>query len=274
MIAGLGAIATPEPAPSLSGSGFRIVDRMDETAEASPMPRLSVEMLPDDPALRAWCERYAQDHGARIETDLSIVQRAMPKGRLLDVGATPPFLMSILSGAGREVLGVDVDPSRFGSAIESRGLDVRRCDIEREPLPFEDGSFTMSELARVLSAGGRLMVTTPNMRSARGIVSLVARGRSAFLCPDVFAEYEKLRTIGHMGHVREYTARDVTDLCARVGLSRVSTIYRRSARSSASERLLCTIVPTMRPYVTIIFERGGSMERAMSRRPHTERSNR
>jgi len=93
------------------------------------------------------------------------------------------------------------------------------------------------------------------MRSASGIIALVLRGQSAFLCPDIYAEYEKLQTIGHMGHVREYTPRDVISLAQHVGLAHRRTIYRAGARQSWAERLVTAACPPLRPYATFVFQR-------------------
>lgn len=250
---------------------------MASPSDLETIDRLAGEIRAESPELSEWLSAYAANHRNRLAEDLSIVRRELPTGRLLDVGAVPPFLMAALTESGREVAGVDVDPSRFATCVESLGLDLRKCDIEREALPFEDASFdglifnevfehlridlnfTMGELARVLRPGGRMVLSTPNMRSARGIIALLLRGRSAFLCPDVHEQYDKLRTIGHMGHVREYTRTDVTDLCEKLGFIYERVIWRNAARMSLPERALCAVEPALRPYMTIILVRAGTM---------------
>jgi len=237
--------------------------------------RNAERVVPDEASLCEWCAGYLRAHRERLAEDLAIIERELPSGRLLEIGSVPPLLTAALKESGREAVGVDIAPARFAGCIGELGLDVRACDIERDTLPFGDGEFTgvifnevfehlridlihtMGELARVTKPGGRMVLTTPNMRSARGMIALLVRGRSAFLCPDVHEQYNKLRTIGHMGHVREYTERDVTDLCARAGFSHAKTIWRRGARESVLERAVCAIAAPMRPYMSIILVRAG-----------------
>ena len=53
-------------------------------------------------------------------------------GKVLDVGALPGHMMRLLDNAQ----GVDIAPERMN--LE---LDIKKCDIENEPLPFDDETF-------------------------------------------------------------------------------------------------------------------------------------
>ena len=110
------------------------------------------------------------------------------------------------------------------------------CDIEREPLPFNDHSFTtitlcatfehlrvdplfaLEEMRRVLQPGGLLYLTTPNLYRLGNIVSF-ALGRG--LAFDPIREYGKLRSVGHMGHVREYTASEIRRFLEGAGFTTI-----------------------------------------------------
>jgi SAM-dependent methyltransferase len=138
---------------------------------------------------------------------------------------------------------VDVDPSRVAGLIQQLHLAVRACDIEREPLPFDDGSFdcvllcetfehlridpgfVLSEINRVMVHGGCLILTTPNVYSLPSLARFLL-GRSV---ADPTSEFGKLRRIGHMGHVREYSAAEVQRFLEASGLSVQSVAYRSHA---------------------------------------------
>lgn len=161
---------------------------------------------------------YYLAHRARYRSDAERVLTVAGDGPVLEVGSVPCHATALLALCGVSVVGVDIAPQRAQALIDAQGLDVRRCDIEREPLPFQDSSFgtvlfaetfehlrvdplfVLSELNRVLTPGGVMLLTTPNLYSAQNIARFLA-GRGI---TDGLAEFSKLRQLGHMGHVREY----------------------------------------------------------------------
>lgn len=188
-------------------------------------------MMSVDDALRLLDERlrdtyyfpYYPTHRARYRSDAVRVLETAGDGPVLEVGAVPCHATALLALCGVPVVGVDVDPARAQATIDAFALDVRRCDVEREPLPFADASFStvlfaetfehlridpqfvLSELNRVLTPGGTLLLTTPNLYSAQNIVRFLA----GYGITDGLSEFSKLRTLGHMGHVREYAPAEV-----------------------------------------------------------------
>lgn len=231
---------------------------------------LVARIRPDDPALTAWFERYARTHRHRLVADRGLVARLIPPGaRLLELGSVPLLTTAALTEDGYRVRGVDVAPERFATAIDALGLDVARCDVEREPLPFADASFdaalmnelfehlridpigTLREVRRVLVPGGRLLLSTPNLRSLRGLKNLLLHNRAHAASGDVYAQYEKLETLGHMGHVREYTTREVGDFLARIGF-RVETLVFRGGHGRGLVGVAERLFPSLRPFFTAV----------------------
>ena len=210
----------------------------------------------------------------------------------MEVGSTPPLLTTAMVDAGYVVTGVDLKPSRFAETIADVGLDIRECDVEKQPLPFGDDTFdlavfneilehlrinppfTLREVIRVLAPGGVLLLSTPNLRSLLGLFNYLVRGRAYSCRGDIFREYEKLRTVGHMGHVREYTAVEVREFLLRVGFNVEEIIFRgdyertfdRAAKSdprfrpyaklaTVTARIAVYALPKLRPFMSVVAKK-------------------
>jgi hypothetical protein len=109
----------------------------------------------------------------------------------------------------------------------------------------------ITEIERILRPGGVLLLSTPNLRSFRGIVNLVLRGKGWAVGADPSVEHRKPEEIGHMGHVREYTAVEVGGVLKSFGLQPEKVIHRGSL-GPLPERLFYKVVPVARPFFTIV----------------------
>jgi SAM-dependent methyltransferase len=202
---------------------------------------------------RDWHASNLLAHERRYRADLQLVAGLAPLGTILEVGAAPCHMTALLQLCGYPVVGVDIAPGRVADMIERLQLDVRACDVESSPLPFADGQFAgallcetfehlrvdpalvLSEIGRVLSFGGFLLLTTPNVYSIPSLARF-ALGRSI---ADPLTEFGKLRGLGHMGHVREYSAREVVRFVTALGfqVSRLTYRYEVNRRSRRSRIL-------------------------------------
>jgi SAM-dependent methyltransferase len=179
-------------------------------------------------------------------------------GAVLEIGGYPFYFSICLRKLGVDLTTVDLAPQRAQDLIHEYSLRVITCDIEREPLPLSDHSvatitlcatfehlrvdplFALGEMRRVLRPGGLLYLTTPNLYRLGNIASF-ALGRG--LAFDPIREYGKLHSIGHMGHVREYTASEVRRFLegagfAAIELGRRVAPSRRGKLVDAVQRLL------------------------------------
>jgi SAM-dependent methyltransferase len=241
---------------------------------------------------RGYCG-YVEAHTDRLATDLDLVRKhAKPGSAIVEVGSTPPLLTTAMVDAGYLVTGVDLKPSRFAQTIADLGLDIRECDVEKQPLPFGDDTFdlavfneifehlrinlpfTLREVLRVLTPGGVLLLSTPNLRSLLGLFNYLVRGRAYSCRGDIFRQYEKLQTVGHMGHVREYTVVEVREFLQRVGFNVEETIFRgdyeqtfyRAAKSdprfrpyakaaTVTARIAVYALPKLRPFMSVVAKK-------------------
>ena len=238
---------------------------LDETA---------ARLQPDDPALGEWFPRYYRQHRKRLAADLHLIDKHFePKARILEYGAIPLLMTAALAALDYEVSAVDVKPERFATAIASLGLDVRRCDVETEAVPFAAETFdavlfnelfehlrinpifTLREVLRVLKPRGVLLLSTPNLRSFRGIRNLLLRNQGHAASAGVYEQYEKLETLGHMGHVREYTTREVADFLSRIGF-RVDKVVFRGGHGRGVVGMAERLAPALRPFFTLVATKG------------------
>lgn len=237
------------------------------------------ELRPDDPSLAEWFQRYRAEHRRRLAMDLHLLERFAPAPgpggaplEILELGAVPLLLTAALASTRHRVQGLDVAPERFASSIEALGLRVAKCDVETEPMPFDDASFdvvlcnelfehlrhdllfTLGEIRRVLRHGGMLFLSTPNLRSLRGLKNLLLHHRAHAVSGGVYEQWQKLRTLGHMGHVREYTVREVIEVLERMDLPVERVVY-RGGHGRGPVGLVERLAPGLRPFFTVLARR-------------------
>lgn len=225
---------------------------------------------PDHAELQDWMQSYAHNHCRRIALDLELVERYSDiEDVIVEFGSIPLILTASLKSLGYNVQGIDIDPSRFSSAISKWGLNIVKCNVETESLPLDSAScdvvifnelfehlrinpiFTIGEVHRILKPGGTLLLSTPNLRSVGGIVNFLVKNKAYSCSANIYEEYMKLERLGHMGHVREYTTREVTEFLTRLGFQVEAYVF-RGRYSQIFSRLAAGLLPGLRPFVTYV----------------------
>lgn len=191
----------------------------------------------DSDDLAAWSQNYYLHHRKRYDYDLKKIEEFKPAGAVLEVGSSPYHLTFLLKQLGYDINGLDINPERQRSFIDKAGLDIRKCNIETEAVPFNDQQFhyiifneifehlrinpidTLRKLRGALHPDGVMVLSTPNLYRVRNVVNMI-RGRGF---DDPYDEFAKLEKIGHMGHVREYTPAQVRRFLNNTGFEVIRT---------------------------------------------------
>lgn len=181
---------------------------------------------------------YFEIHWRRYLATLALALNGRTD-RVLDVGVFPPFLFQALLDAARpgtQLDGVWERPLPFSQTVRSRSADhadfnvsLASANVERTALPFESSTFDLvlgmeilehlaidplfflTEAVRVLRPGGRIVLTTPNVTSHRGVRKMLDGN-----APYSFGLF--VPTGGVYGrHNREYAPHEVVNLCEAAG---------------------------------------------------------
>lgn len=214
---------------------------------------LETELHLLEPELKEWGINYFGDNKIRYVSDLELIQKYYQKGKVLEVGSLPCHLTYCIDKLGCPLTSVDIDPDRAKLFIKKHNLTVIKCNIETEPIPFEDNSFslvifmeifehlridpifTLKELNRVLKPGGTMILTTPNLYTLDRVI-LFLQGRSL---DDPYRQFEKLHRLGHMGHFREYSTNQVKRFLTNTGFEIIETKYEMFRKFRKPPLLFC-----------------------------------
>ncbi len=140
---------------------------------------------------------------------------SLPFGPVPDIGAGQGYDLAAAKNLADDasLLAVETRPD-FERHLRDNGIDVKTADLERERLPFQDGSvdivmanhvlehmkeifWIFREISRVLRTGGRVIVGVPNLASFHNRILLLF-GRQP----------TQIKT--GSAHVRGFTKRDLT----------------------------------------------------------------
>lgn len=213
------------------------------------LEQVSLEILKSDPEV-AWYPFYREQQIPRIKNDLKVLLNYLDNGsKVVDLGATPPILLSTLSKMGFDAVGVDLNPDLFANTRDKFGLKIFKVDIEVERLPFTTDSFdciiftevfehlrinpvfTVSEIYRVLKPDGLLLLETPNLYSLKGITNFLLKGKTYACCVNnIYQEFKSVEETGFFGHIREYTFQEVFLFLKEIGFRNIKIAYRSAAK--------------------------------------------
>lgn len=197
------------------------------------------------------------------------------KDVILDVGCCPAFFLSALKRIGYNVVGVDIDPRKEKEFIKKEKLKIKKCDIERQRIPYRDEYFdkviltevfehlyvnpifALKEIKRVLKKTGIFILTTPNGYSLKRIAKFLTGGG---LCENPFREFNYVNELGCRGHIREYSTKELTEFLEKIGFNVKKVFYvfyphlglKTKPLLSYMIKLIYKIFPRIRSHLIII----------------------
>lgn len=198
-----------------------------------------------------------------VDRFCEIADRLRDCPRVLDVGAGHGMLLALLHALGHECHAVDYadQPQTYPAVFARLAIPFRQCNVEIEPLPYEDASFdgvvccqvlehfshshlpAVREMRRVLCEGGLVEIDVPNAASFRNR-SRMLRGKN--ITYDYAEHYLHAAPVLYKGHSffpvrhnREFTRAELRLLLSEAGLRDIEVNYLKSRRHREGwERLL------------------------------------
>jgi len=184
---------------------------------------------------------YLNHSFPRFMTTLSLVPEPAAGARLLEFGANPYFMSLLLKKfrAGYEFhwanyFGADwAEPEKQHTITSERYEETHRFEFEHfnselDAFPYPDAHFdyvlyceiiehlvknpsrALSEIHRILKAGGQVLITSPNVVRSENVMRLLAN-------KNIYDPYSGYGIYGR--HNREYTARELSELVTSCGYS-------------------------------------------------------
>jgi hypothetical protein len=232
------------------------LDASDLSADCS---KVIPEFHGNEP-LTDWAREYARIHAGRLRWDVDFLIQNYKFSNCLNIGGAPFIFEYLLKKARPDLAMVsfDLHPERYPEAGRVLDIKIVQIDIEK-PDPaakrtlgqFECVVFcevfehlrmnileTISSLKDLLTADGILYLTTPNGVGLYAIWEAL-HGRTG---SDPVNEWSKLTRIGHMGHVREYSRKEVCDVFRQCGFVLETQLYRRARRSGTVRSRMANVV--------------------------------
>ena len=245
---------------------------LDELVSFLGTVRIVADTLGGDAFLQpeAKLERYYKNHALVYLRALKILQEAVPPEtplKVLELGAAPYFFTALLKTyLPCELTAVSVPVGTWpGAPLRARkesvklqagkiprqfDIEVHVLNIEKDPFPFPDNSFDLvlcmeviehltyspsqmlAETHRVLTQGGKLLITVPNAINIKRTVQLLVN-------ETIEHRYSGYGVYGR--HNREYAPRELEALLAacnyEVVLLQTANVWREIARGSSARRL-------------------------------------
>ncbi len=150
--------------------------------------------------------------------------------RLLDMGCGNGTYLSLVKSRFQEIYGCDISESALHE-VQKKDIQAVCADLNKGYIPYKSDSFDtvtamellkhvidplqlLIDVKRILRSGGKLILTTPNIRYFRNLNTLLFKGVFPHTTTDHF--------IWGGGHFHYFTRKDVAFLLREAGFEMIS----------------------------------------------------
>jgi len=164
-----------------------------------------------------------QSHRYRFKRIINSIPRSSSPIRILDIGATPFTVFLKENYPHYEIFALD-RTGLMEERCKEKGIQLKTCELDNDPIPFEDSYFdvviftevlehifrpptsVLKEVGRIMRHGGTLILSVPNIAALHNRIKLLF-GVTPLESPD--DQMKKDWVHGH-GHIHEYTMKEIT----------------------------------------------------------------
>jgi 2-polyprenyl-3-methyl-5-hydroxy-6-metoxy-1,4-benzoquinol methylase len=153
-----------------------------------------------------------------------LIERSMPRGRLLDVGTGYGFFLALMQSRGWEVMGLEVSPTGAQYGRKRWGLSILPQPWEKSS--FHEGEFDvvtafyvvehlpdpvafLREVHRILRPGGMILVRYPHTTPIKDILSLMRIQNDLYHLPF---------------HLSDFSPKTMRKALEEVGFTKIKTV--------------------------------------------------
>lgn len=201
---------------------------------------------------------YKYDTGSNYYCAVSQLEELLavnPRPEVLEIGVGTGAMLHWFRHKNIAPRAIEISEFVVDS-LASKGFDVRRVDINDQPIPFEEGAFDiilsldvlehvvdplffMSEVSRTLAPGGAAIISTANSRTIKRVFRLLFMGR--------FPWTSEEKDGWDCGHLHYFTTRDVAWAGEIHGLTTVRCVGTSTMGKSTRgwiKRLFFSVLPS------------------------------
>ncbi|MCK9617666.1 MAG: class I SAM-dependent methyltransferase [Lentimicrobiaceae bacterium] len=225
-------------------------------------------------------ENYIYGNIARISYDIKIVKKyANKSSNILEIGGNTPIFSSILKSYGFDNITVtDPQVELFQEYFINYGINYKNYNIFDIPLKSAQETYDIvcicevlehlsgnilkpiKNLVSLLKPEGLLYITTPNLRSISGLVSIIFfnSGLASKPYETICDQYLLKEQKGYYGHIKEFTSGEVIDLLKSVGMKHKKSYHQADYRLKPLSQiigLLELMAPKFRLFGKFVFEK-------------------